>query len=159
NSLHMGAHFSPTISAVGDTTHLRTLQAFVTNPINLAMFTRGASDLQLSFWHIVDLVDGNSVSGGVQLCDDCGLLHAQVDRDPDPAVDDWGPWDTLVPFQNIYRDTVRAWSTFGAQYCALTPTDTGTAPPAPRGVHETFCFNSKAWGHCGSARGTGAVQA
>ncbi|HXU13194.1 MAG TPA: hypothetical protein VN898_14665, partial [Candidatus Binatia bacterium] len=39
-------------------------------------------------------------------------------------------------------------------YCRFTPIDTGTAPPAPRGVHETMCFPSGAWSFCGSTNGT-----
>ncbi len=151
-SLHMGAHFSNVSAYIGDTTHLRTLQAFVSNPINLALMPRSAGDLKLSFYHIVDLVASDAVEGST--CHDCALVQAQVDQDPDPAVDDWGPWDTLVPFQNVYTQTFRAWSLFGSQYCSLTPTDTGTAPPAPRGVHETMCFGEKAWARCGSVTGT-----
>ncbi len=154
NSLHMGAHFDTTSFAVGDTTHLRTIQAFVSNPINLTFLSSSA----LSFFHIVDLVDGQAVSGGVNLCHDCALVQVQSDRNLDAAVDDWGPWDDLVPFQNVYDEKIRAWSTFGAQYCENTPTDTGTAPPAPRGVHETMCWGELAWGHCGSAAGTGATD-
>src|SRR5206468_4049561 len=36
NSMHMGAHFDSNSTAAGDSSHLRTLQAFVTSPINLA---------------------------------------------------------------------------------------------------------------------------
>src|SRR6185295_12101732 len=35
-----------------------------------------------------------------------------------------------------------------------TPTDTGTAPPNPRGVHETTCYPLGAWSSCGSLSGT-----
>src|SRR5439155_23919850 len=159
NSLHMGAHFDANSYAVGDTTHLRTLQAFESTPINLALLPRDTSDLKVSFFQIVDLVGGDAVSGTVGICDDCAQLQVQIDRNHDPAVDDWGPWDTLVPFQNAYDKEERAWSTFGSQYCVITPTDTGTAPPDPRGVHETMCFPERAWSHCGSAAGTGASQA
>ena len=159
NSLHLGAHFDTNSYAAGDSTHLRTLQAMQSNPINLAFAPRGTADLKLSFWHIVDLIDGDAVSGGPNLCHDCAQVQIQTDRSPDPAVDDWGPWDTLVPFANVYDKKIRAWSNFGSQYCENTPTDTGTAPPEPRGVHETMCFPAKAWGHCGSAGGTGASQA
>ena len=130
NSLHMGAHFDAHSFDVGDTTHLRTLQAFQSNPINLALIPRRASDLKLSFYHIVDLVGGDVNEGG--WCADCAQLQAQIDRNHDPAVDDWGPWETLAPFQNVYDKRGRAWSFFGSQYCVLTPTDTGTAPPNPR---------------------------
>jgi len=36
----------------------------------------------------------------------------------------------------------------------MTPTDTGTAPPAPRGVHETICYPQGAWSHCGHPNAT-----
>jgi len=159
NSLHMGAHFDAHSFAAGDTMHLRTLQAFQSNPINLAFIPRGASDLKLSFWHIVDLVGSDSLSAFGRVCHDCSQLQAQIDRNHDPAVDDWGPWETLAPFQNTYDKRERAWSLFGPQYCDITPTDTGTAPPNPRGVHETMCFPEAAWSHCGSAGGTGSSQA
>jgi len=155
NSLHMGAHFDNNSFAVGDTTHLRTLQALVSNPINLALIPRDGNDFKLSFWHIVALATGGTL---LDVCLDCAQVQVQTDLDPSPARDDWGSWDTLVPFQNVYENTVPAWSVFGANYCELTPTDTGTAPPAPRGVHETMCFSSKAWSQCGSVAGTTADQ-
>ncbi len=155
NSLHMGAHTDNNSSFLGDTTHFRALQAFVSNPINLAAISRDANDFNLSFWHIVALATGGTL---LHVCADCAQVQVQTDLDPSPAADDWGSWDTLVPFQNVYENTVAAWSIFGANYCEFTPTDTGTGPPAPRGVHETMCFSSKAWSQCGSAVGTEAAQ-
>src|SRR6267142_915148 len=148
NSLHMGAHFDPNVSSNGDTTHLRTLQAFVSAPINLAIPPRDLDDLTLSFWQIVDLFGPINSEGN--MCLDCAQVHIQSDRDPDPAVDDWGPWDTLTPFQSSYDMKFRAWSAFGAAYCDFTPVDTGSNPPAPRGVHETMCAGEHAWSKCGS---------
>jgi len=43
--------------------HLRTLQALQSNPINLTLAPRSVGDLKLSFWHIVDIVGGDAVSG------------------------------------------------------------------------------------------------
>ncbi|MGH3860540.1 hypothetical protein, partial [Actinokineospora sp.] len=151
NSLHMGAHFDLTDALAGDTTHFRTLQAFVTAPINLAVFPQ-AGDLELSFFHIADLMDCNGHSAAVGQCDDCGDVQLQVDQNIDNNIDEWGIWDRLVPFQNVYDHTVRAWSVFGGAYCNFTPTDTGTAPPTSRTppVHETLCFPQGAWSHCGS---------
>jgi len=60
----------------------------------------------------------------------------------------------LVPFQNIYDHKAQAWSVFGGYYCVFTPTDTGTAPPNPLGVHETMCYPLGIWSHCGSTIGT-----
>jgi hypothetical protein len=155
NSLHMGAHFDGTDALAGDTSHFRTLQAFVTTPINLALFPR-TGDLDLSFFHIAFLMDNNGHSGAVGQCDDCGDVQIQVDLDPDPVVDNWGIWDKLAPFQNVYDHKVKAWSVFIGAYCQFTPTDTGTAPPTSRipPVHETICFPLGAWSHCGSTTGT-----
>jgi len=157
NSLHMGAHFDPSISLAGDTTHLRSLQGFVSAPLNLAVSPR-PGDLQLSMFQIADLMDNNGVGpDNPGQCSDCGDVQIQVDQNPNPAVDNWGFWDKLVPFQNVYDHKPNALSAFGGSasyYCIFTPTDTGTAPPAPRGVHETTCYPLGAWSHCGSARGT-----
>ncbi|MBI1951026.1 MAG: thrombospondin type 3 repeat-containing protein, partial [Acidobacteria bacterium] len=156
NSLHMGAHFDLSDSAAGDTTHFRALQAFVTAPINLALFPR-VGDLELSMYHIADtMAAGTGVSGPLgTLCLDCGDVQVQVDLDAEPASDVWGTWDKLVPFQNVYDYKMGAYTQYSAgYYCRFTPIDTGSAPPAPRGVHETMCFPSGAWASCGSVRGT-----
>ncbi|HYV17475.1 MAG TPA: thrombospondin type 3 repeat-containing protein [Verrucomicrobiae bacterium] len=153
NSLHMGAHYT-SFDTSGDTTHFRTLQGFMTTPINLAILPR-AGDLDFSFFQIARLMDNNGVGpANKNQCADCGDVQIQVDLDPDPAVDAWGFWDKLVPYQNVYDHTPNAWSTFGGYYCIFTPTDTGTAPPNPRGVHETTCYPLGAWSHCGSTVGT-----
>jgi hypothetical protein len=154
NSLHMGAHFDPNDYLQGDTTHLRTLQGYMTAPFNLALQPR-AGDLDFSFFQITRLMDNNGVGpGNKNQCVDCGDVQVQVDQDPDPAVDAWGFWDKLVPYQNVYDHTPNAWSTFSGYYCIFTPTDTGTLPPNPRGVHETTCYPQGAWSSCGSLTGT-----
>ena len=160
NSLHMGAHFNPVQSAAGDTTHFRSLQGFMTPPMNLAVIPR-PGDLDFSFYHIADLMrdagEGNGgVGGGRQSgqCMDCGDVQIQLDQDPDPRIDAWGFWSKLVPFENVYDNKVVVWSAFSSNYCAFTPTDTGTAPPNPNGVHETLCFPQGAWANCGDPRGT-----
>jgi hypothetical protein len=153
NSLHMGAHFTP-IDSTGDTTHLRALQAFVSPPLNLTPSPR-PGDLTLSMFHIADLVDNHAVvTGNAFVCLDCADVQIQVDHNPDPAADDWGTWDKLAPFQNVYDHVTAAWSTLGFDYCEFTPGDAGTAPPAPRGAHETMCYAQGAWSHCGTVRGT-----
>ena len=159
NSLHMGAHFDPNVSADGDTTHFRTMQGFASAPLNLAVTPR-PGDLQLSMFHIADLMDDNGVGPDNQgMCADCGDVQIQIDGNADPAVDAWGFWDKLVPYQNVYDHKPNSLSAFGGgafYYCVFTPTDTGTAPPAPRGVHETTCYPLGAWSDCGSVRGTTA---
>src|SRR5262249_57118147 len=96
NSLHMGAHFDLSSSLDGDTTHFRSLQAFVSAPLNLAVIPR-PGDLQLSMYHIADLMDNNGVGpSNANQCSDCGDVQIQVDLNPDPAVDGWGTWDKLV---------------------------------------------------------------
>ena len=153
NSLHMGLHFTG-LDSTRDTTHLRSLQAFVSSPVNLSLGPR-PGDLELSMFHIADLMDNNGVGPGTRnQCVDCGDVQIQHDRDPDPAADDWGAWEKLVPFQNVYDHMPNAWSVFSSYYCEFTPADAGTAPPAPRGYHETMCYPQGAWSHCGSVRGT-----
>jgi hypothetical protein len=154
NSLHMGAHLDPQFRANGDTTHLRTIQGYMSAPINLALFPR-PGDLDLSFFHIARLMDNNGVGpNNKNQCVDCGDVQIQLDSNPDPNVDTWGFWDKLVPYQNVYDHKVTAWSTFGSYYCEFTPGGTGTGPPASRGVHETLCYPLGAWSHCGSTVGT-----
>jgi len=154
NSLHMGAHFDLQSAAAGDTTHLRALEAFVSAPINLALFPR-PGDLDLSMFHIITLVAAGQGSIGGTQCVDCGDVQVQVDLDANPATDVWGAWDKLVPYQNGYDYQMGSSSQFSqGYYCRFTPIDTGTAPPAPRGVHETMCFPQGAWAFCGSVYGT-----
>ncbi|HKQ96742.1 MAG TPA: MopE-related protein [Candidatus Polarisedimenticolia bacterium] len=153
NSMHMGLHFTGRDS-LWDTTHHRTLQAFVSAPVNLAVAPR-AGDLQMSMFQIAALMDNNTANlyshGGN--CADCADVQIQVDRDLAPALDNWGAWDKLAPFQNLYDHTPSSWSFYGSYYCLFTPTDAGTAPPAPRGLHETLCFGQGAWSTCGTPRG------
>jgi hypothetical protein len=167
NSLHWGHHINP-LSRTGDTTRFRQIAAFVTNPINLAVFP-DPGDLQLSFYHIADMITINDLNrfgrraashgpptGATRsLADDeafdYGDVQIQIDTNPDPAVDTWGFWDKLVPYENVYDHIPQVWSRFGTAitYCNLTPTDTGTAAPAPRGVHETMCWPQGIWATCG----------
>ena len=161
NSLHMGAHFDLSDSRAGDSTHFRTVQGFVSAPMNLTIAPRPPSaerpdgDLQMSFWQIVRLMDNNGVGpGNGNQCADCADVQIQLDGNPDPLVDDWGFWDKLVPYTNVYDHTPNAWSAFGSYYCAFTPTDTGNERPNPHGIQETLCYQLGAWSHCGSTIGT-----
>jgi hypothetical protein len=150
NSLHMGAHFDPLDNEQGDGSHLRTLQAFMTAPVNLALVPR-PGDLEFSFFHIARLVDNNAV-GAVRIeyqCADCADVQVQIDQDPDPAIDAWGVWEKLVPYQNVYDKKTAAWSVFGPNNCEYTPADTGTAPPNIHGAHETMCYPQGVWARCG----------
>ncbi|HZN03238.1 MAG TPA: thrombospondin type 3 repeat-containing protein [Candidatus Polarisedimenticolia bacterium] len=157
NSLHMGAHFDPADNLAGDTTHFRTLQGYQSGPMNLALFPR-PGDMELSFYHIARLMDNNGVGpNNERQCVDCGDVQIQLDGDGGANVDNWGFWDKLVPFQNVYDHKPNAFSVFGGYYCEFTPTDTGTAPPNPRGVHETTCYPLGTWSHCGSTIGTVAT--
>jgi hypothetical protein len=164
-SLHMGAHFNQTDYLKGDTTHFRALQGFQGAPFNLALFPgdipAASGNLTMSFFHIADLErdsgEGNGgVGGGHQAgqCADCGDVQIQVDTNPDPDIDSWGFWNKLVPFENVYDNKAMAFSAFASYYCLFTPTDTGSAPPNPRGVHETICFPQGAWANCGAVNGT-----
>ncbi|HXH28635.1 MAG TPA: thrombospondin type 3 repeat-containing protein [Candidatus Polarisedimenticolia bacterium] len=162
NSMSMAAHFNSADYRAGDTTHFRMLAAFVSTPLNLTYLPE-PGDLEMSYWTIVRLMDDNGVIGGANggQCADCADVQVQVDQDPDPNVDDWGFWDKLVPFQNVYDHKGIAYSAFASYYCVFTPTDTGTAPPAPRTppVHETMCFPQGLWSHCGSDIATSVTPA
>jgi hypothetical protein len=167
NSLHWGHHINPA-SRSGDTTRFRQMAAFVTNPINLAVFP-DPGDLQLSFYHIADMVTISDLNrfgrraashgpptGAARSVEDdeafdYGDVQIQVDTNPTPGTDVWGFWDKLVPYENVYDHTPQVWSRFGTSltYCNLTPSDTGNAPPAPRGVHETMCWPQGVWASCG----------
>jgi len=152
NSLHFGVHFDLN-NAAADSTKFRQLAAFMTNPINLTPLP-GLGDLELSFFHIASMMDNNYLNLKIGQADDFGDVQIQFDRNADPAVDDWSVWDKLVPNQNVYDHISYIWSTFGASptYCVLTPTDTGTEPYAPRGVHETLCYPAGVWSSCGNPR-------
>ncbi|HEV8700085.1 MAG TPA: thrombospondin type 3 repeat-containing protein [Candidatus Polarisedimenticolia bacterium] len=156
NSLHWGRHTDAN-SRVGDTTGFRELAAFTTRPINLTPLPI-AGDLQLSFFHIADMMDNIQADVPRGSAVDYGDVQIRVDVNPDPAPgsgDTWGPWDKLAPFENVYDHIPYVWSHYGARvtYCNLTPTDTGTADPAPRGTHETMCYPLGVWSHCGNAWG------
>jgi hypothetical protein len=154
NSLSMGAHYDQSDNLAGDTTHFRTLQGFQSAPVNLALFPTAAG-LEMRFFHITRLMDNNGVGpGNLNQCVDCADVQIQLDSNPDASIDSWGTWDKLVPFQNTYDHKAQAWSVFSSYYCQFTPTDTGTAAPNPKGVHETICYPLGAWSHCGSTIGT-----
>jgi hypothetical protein len=149
NSLHMGAHFTGN-SLTGDTTHLQTLQGFLSGPINLAVLPK-PGDLVMSMYQIVDLMDDNGFGpNNPGQCADCADVQIQFDQDPDPAIDIWGAWEKLVPFQNVYDHTTNSPATFGSYYCEFTPTDTSSPG--------TMCHagQNSVWSHCGSAHGTSA---
>jgi hypothetical protein len=172
NSLHWGFH-SDASSRKGDTTHFRQISAFITTAINLAVFP-APGDLQLSFYHVADMLTISDLNRfgrraashgpptgaarGVQDEEafDYGDVQIQIDTNPDPAIDAWGFWDKLVPYENVYDHVPQIWSRFGSAitYCNLTPSDTGTASPAPRGVHETMCWPQGIWASCGWAYDT-----
>ena len=153
NSLHWGRH-TDTTNRVGDTTSFRTLAAYVTTA-NLTPLPL-VGDLRLSFMHIADTMDNSQADIPVGSAIDFVDVQVRVDQDPSPTTDNWGFWDKLVPFENVYDHIPYVWSHYGAQttYCNLTPTDTGSAPPAPRGTHETMCWPQGVWSHCGNAWGT-----
>ena len=158
HSLHMGAHFDANDSQAGDSTHLRALQGFQSAPMNLTVFP-GGGDLELSFFHIARLMDNNGVGpGNERQCVDCGDVQIRTDGDAAPTVDNWGFWNKLVPFENIYDHKPNAFSVFGSYYCEFTPTDAGPDAAAAYGVKETICYPLGAWSRCGSTTATTAAQ-
>jgi hypothetical protein len=154
NSLHWGRHAANT--RLGDTTTFRELAAFMTT-VNLTPLPVGG-DLNLSFFHIAEMMDASESLSGLVAGDavDYGQVHIRVDEDGDPENDDWGFWDRLVPFENVYDHVPYIWSFWSASptYCNLTPTDTGSDPPAPRGTHETMCRPFGVYSHCGNVFAT-----
>jgi hypothetical protein len=162
--MHWGAHFNLATPTVGDTTHFRQISAFASAPINLTPIENSAppgnanpnQELELSFFHIASLMDNNQIGGDPDVfgkCFDCGQVQVRFDTNADPAVDAWGIWDTLVPYENIYDHQIAGTDVFSDYYCRWTPTDAGTHPPAPRGFHETMCFPSGGYSSCGTVRG------
>jgi hypothetical protein len=158
NSLHWGYHFDTASRLNGDTVKFRQLAAFQTEPMILTPLPGCCTevspgdlrpDLQLSFFHIASMISNDSgvnVPPGTAF--DYGDLQIHVDQG---GTTGWGTWDKLAPFENVYDHIPQVWSDFGTTttYCQLTPTDTGTAPPAPRGVHETMCWPQGVWSNCG----------
>jgi len=160
NSLHWGHHFDPA-TRDGDSVKFRQLAAFQTDAINLTPVP-GVGDLELSFFHIADMMDNNSYNLPTGQANDFGDVHIQsFDPAGGGGAGAWGFWDRLAPFQNVYDHTSYIWSAFGVSptYCVLTPTDTGSGGFAPRGVKETLCFPNGIWSHCGNSRdGTNTGQ-
>ncbi len=154
NSLHWGRHIETT--RIGDTTGFRQLAAFMVTA-NLTPLVQ-AGDLELSFFHIANMMDNNDGQSTLATGDavDYGQVQARVDLDPDPNTDNWGFWDRLVPFDNVYDHVPYIWSFWGSRqtYCNITPTDTGSGPPAPRGTKETMCRPFGVYSHCGTNIGT-----
>jgi len=152
NSLHWGYHFDLD-SRDGDTTRVRQLAAFMTDPIHLTPAPQ-PGDLELSFFHIADMMDNTSIEFMVGEASDFGDVQIQALDPHAPGGGQWGYWDKLIPFQNVYDHVSYTWSTwgFGPTYCVLTPTDTGLGGYAPRGVRETLCFPNGVWSHCGNSR-------
>jgi len=101
SSLHWGVHFNLT-DTTHDSTHFRELAAFMTNPINLTPFPR-VGDLELSFFQIAAMMDNTTgLNDKPGQANDFGDVQIQADLNTDPTVDNWGPWDKQVPFQNVY---------------------------------------------------------
>ncbi|HSC70492.1 MAG TPA: hypothetical protein VLH58_04015, partial [Candidatus Methylomirabilis sp.] len=145
---HWGLHTDPTNRA-GDTIHLRQIAAFVTNPINLTL-TPAVDDLFLSFYHIVDLVDDNRVNFAPGQAGDYADVQIQVDNDPSPATDNFGRWQKLEPFENVYEHTPQIFSWFN--YCHFTPGDASAAANLST-FGETMCFPDGVWSHSGNVLG------
>ena len=151
NSLHWGAHFELD-SRDGDSTRFRQLAAFMTNPIHLTPAPQ-PGDLVLSFFHIASMMDDSSTQFAAGHASDFGAVQIQVFDPHAPGGGQWGFWDRLVPFQNVYDHIPYIWSTFGfLTYCDLTPRDTGPGGYAPRGVRETLCYPNGVWSACGGVR-------
>ena len=147
-----GTRTPPT--APGTPLPLRQIEAFVTNPINLTI-SPAADDLFLSFCHIV--------SRGRRQPDQLpGRPGRRPRRRPDRGGhgsrrgnDNFGRWQKLAPFQNVYEHTTQVFSWFG--YCEFTPTDAATAAN-PTAYGETMCFPDGIWSHSGNVLGTNVLH-
>jgi len=151
-SLHWGFHPLDATDVSGmNSTHFRQVSAFMTHPINLA-FAPPRGTLELSFFQIAAMMDNNNIGFPPRQASDYGNVQVQVDLDPDPAVDQWGYWDRLAPFENVYDHVPYIWSAFGygPTYCNFTPIDGGPDGAAPRGYRELTCYPSGVWSHCGN---------
>jgi len=154
NSLHWGHHFDLR-SRDGDSTKFRQLAAFMTDPVHLTPLP-GPGDLELSFFHVAETMDNNTTNFPPRQAGDFGDVQIQAFDASAAGGGQWGVWDRLAPFQNVYDHIPLLWSSFGTvgNYCILTPTDTGTGGYAPRGVTETLCYPNGIWSHCGNSRDT-----
>jgi hypothetical protein len=150
-SAHWGRHTSSIRS--GDTTPLREIEAFVTNPINLTPVP-AAGDLFLSFFHIVSLADDNRIGFRVGEAGDRADVQISFDLDPGPT-DTFSRWLKLEAFQNVYEHTTQVFSWFG--YCEFTPTDAAKASN-PNAFGETMCFPDGIWSHSGNVLGNNVTQ-
>ena len=158
-SLHWGFHpLDATTLEAASSTHFRQVTAFMTNPINLA-FEPLQGPLDLSFFHIADMMDNNGTNFAPGQAGDYGNAQVQIDLERDPAVDRWGFWDNLVPYENVYDHIPYIWSLFGTAptYCNFNPIDGGPDATAPRGYKELMCHPTGVWSHCGNAHGGGHV--
>jgi len=124
--------------ANGDTTHLRTLQAFVSNPTSPGRHPRrDASDLKLSFWHIVDPGVLTTRSGRASASRCAPWSRCRLTRpDPSPARGRLGrghgtPGARSVRPERLRPEPVPAASEFGSSTCVFTPTDNGHDTPRP----------------------------
>jgi hypothetical protein len=151
NSGHWGRHTDGT-NRNGDTTPLRMVESFDTNPINLTI-TPAATDLFLSYWNIVSFADDNRINFLPGQAGDYADVQIAVDDDP-TATDNWTRWQKLTPFQNVAEHTPQVWSLFA--YCHFTPSDAAAASnPAVYG--ETTCFPDAVWSHSGNVLGTNVL--
>jgi hypothetical protein len=149
-SAHWGRH-TDAAERKFDTTPLREIEAFDTNPINLTILPNATiGDLFMSFWHIADFADDNAINFQVDQSGDHADVQISVDQDPG-AGDNFGRWQKLIPFQNVYDHTTQVWSWFG--YCEFTPTDAANAN-VPGSFGETMCFPDGVWSHSGNVLGT-----
>jgi hypothetical protein len=149
-SAHWGRH-TDAAERKFDTTPLREIEAFDTNPINLTILPNATiGDLFMSFWHIADFADDNAINFQVNQSGDHADVQIAVDQNPG-AGDSFGRWQKLIPFQNVYDHTTQVWSWFG--YCEFTPADAATAT-TPGSFGETMCFPDGVWSHSGNVLGT-----
>jgi hypothetical protein len=151
NSLHWGIHIPDRTNR--DSTSFRQLAAWRTIPVNLTWVPQ-AGEAELSMWHIASMWDDRNASGiPVGQAADYGDVHIQIDNNPNPLVDNWGFWEKLVPFQNVYDHVPFVWSTYRGGYCNFTSNDAELDLEAGGGRKELMCFPEGVWSACGNPYG------
>lgn len=149
-SLHMARHLSA-IDLEQTSYRFRQMSAFVSPPLNLSLL----GDRALEFWHLVTMADDNAIGFISGEAGDLGFLQIRLDGDPDPGVDDFGPWQRIDPNLNPYdhgRDSLFTSS------CKFDPLDDLYDASGGGVPNETTCPPQRGWSRQGDRDGTDAVN-
>jgi len=144
--LHLARHRHPTQDSQ-TSYRFRQVSAFMAPPVNIG----AVGERRLEFWHIINLADDHAINFKSGEAGDLGYLEVRLDSDPDPGVDQFGPWQRLEPDLNPYdhgRDSLFTSS------CKFDPTD-DVFDASQGGVpNETICAPRTGWSHEGDKLGS-----